>query len=141
MTFKIGIVGTSKVDNPTVEKTVLDTVNKFMKINPNIELVSGGAKGVDNIAERIAKQLNIPIKIFPPKFQNLDSFRERNLLIAEYSDIVLSFALPYDNNPSNICYHCNEITPTHIRTGGCWTTKFARMFGKTGETIILHTSK
>jgi hypothetical protein len=42
-----------------------DIMNYILKNKTNIELVSGGAKGADKLAEHYAKEKNLPIKIFP----------------------------------------------------------------------------
>jgi hypothetical protein len=37
--------------------------------NGNIEIVSGGAKGADTLAEKYAKEKQLPITIFPAKWE------------------------------------------------------------------------
>jgi predicted Rossmann fold nucleotide-binding protein DprA/Smf involved in DNA uptake len=62
------------------------------------EIVSGGAKGADSLAEKYAVQRNLPVKVFLPKFKTDRTvkyhprwFLERNKEIVEYSDTVLAF--------------------------------------------------
>ena len=58
------------------------------------ELVSGGASGVDTVAQKYADKTGIPITVFRPKY---DKFHpkvaplKRNLEIIEYADLVLAF--------------------------------------------------
>jgi len=62
------------------------------------EIISGGAKGTDTLAEKFALENNLPVKIFLPKFKTDKAikyhprwFLERNKEIVEYSDMVLAF--------------------------------------------------
>lgn len=55
------------------------------------EIISGGAIGVDQIGERIAKSNNIKLKIFPAnwdKYGKSAGYR-RNVEMAEYADALL----------------------------------------------------
>lgn len=76
------------------------TFNKYglllsaIKEIPDItEIVSGGAKGADSLAERYAKENNIPLKVFLPDW---DTFGRsagyiRNKQIVDYCAKVLAF--------------------------------------------------
>lgn len=57
------------------------------------EIVSGGAKGIDTLAEKIAKKMKIPLKCFLPDYQLYGKTAplERNIEIINYSDLVLAF--------------------------------------------------
>jgi hypothetical protein len=35
----------------------------------------------------------------------------------------------------DLCYHCG--TKDHVKSGGCWTVKYARKLGKQGKVIII----
>lgn len=81
---------------------------------------------------------------FPPKYHRWggnDGYMARNKLIAETSHVVVCFTVA--KLPENYvvkgwefyCYHCG--TDKHIKSGGCWTTKYARSIGKTGFTVTL----
>lgn len=130
--YKIGIVGSSKVeDNISAYKQIKEFILEQFKSTPFIEIVSGGADGVDKIAIDIAKELCIAHKEFLPKTQDWAGFKPRNIKIAEYCDEVVSFALPLKTKK---CYHCNA---NHEKTAGCWTAKYARGIPKKGRTIIL----
>lgn len=37
------------------------------------------------------------------------------------------------------CYHCEE--PNHVKSGGCWTVKYAKKLGKVGSVIIIPTEE
>ena len=57
------------------------------------EIVSGGAEGVDRLAERVADILGIPVRVFQPDYQRYGRRAPlvRNEQIVEYADQVLAF--------------------------------------------------
>lgn len=57
-----------------------------------IEIVSGGALGIDTIAEKFAKANNIPLKIFLPEYLKYGKPAPliRNIAIVSYADKVLA---------------------------------------------------
>ena len=58
------------------------------------ELVSGGAPGVDTVAQRYADQTGIPITVFRPRYDKYPpkiAPLKRNIEIIEYADLVLAF--------------------------------------------------
>jgi hypothetical protein len=65
----------------------------------------------------------------------------RNKKIAEASDRVVCITvkdLPpgfKEGGWERYCYHCR--TDQHIKSGGCWTTKYARSLGKLTRTIVI----
>jgi hypothetical protein len=60
---------------------------------PDIDLIiSGGARGADSLAERYAKEANIPTLIFKPDWSiGKQAGYLRNIKIIEAADIVLAF--------------------------------------------------
>jgi hypothetical protein len=67
-------------------------------------------------------------------------FHDRNVQIAEHSDIVHVIVvekLPvgYHGRRFNLCYHCG--TTDHVKSGGCWTAKMAERLGKLAKWHIL----
>lgn len=63
------IAGSRGVDSPADYERLKATVMKFPKPT---EIISGGAKGPDQMGERIAAEFGIPVKQFIPKWQNAD---------------------------------------------------------------------
>jgi len=68
------------------------------------EIVSGGAKGADALAEQYANEHNLPTKIILPRFQaepnvgyHPGHYHQRNRQIAEYADQILAF-MPTDGS-------------------------------------------
>lgn len=57
------------------------------------ELVSGGAVGIDSLAEQAAQILQLPIKVFLPDYESNGHLAPliRNSKIVKYSDLVLAF--------------------------------------------------
>lgn len=54
----------------------------------DMEIVSGGARGIDSMAEAVAKQLRMPTKIFLPDWEKYSQSAglKRNTQIVEYAD-------------------------------------------------------
>lgn len=62
---------------------------------PNVsEIISGGAQGIDTLAERAARELHLPIRVFRPDYSSglgkLAPLR-RNADIVDNADFVLIF--------------------------------------------------
>lgn len=89
--MKIAIVGGRDFNNYELVK---NTLVKFINENENIQaLISGGAKGADSLAERLAVDLNIPIHIYKPDFKRFGRGATivRNSEIVENSDVIFAF--------------------------------------------------
>jgi hypothetical protein len=66
----------------------------LITLNYNItEIVSGGAKGVDKLGERFAKENNIPIKQFLPDWNTYGKKAGiiRNVQMVDYCDLAIFF--------------------------------------------------
>lgn len=83
--YKLAIVGSRSVDN-------YGLLQKQMRMIPRpIEIISGGAKGADALAERYAQENGIPITVIRPdwdKYGKSAGFK-RNVDIIEQSNAVL----------------------------------------------------
>ena len=96
--------------------------------------------GIDLWAIEVAKELELETIEFPPKFRSWAAYKERNIKIAETSDVVVCITvgkLPesYTGMRFDLCYHCG--TKDHVKSGGCWTTKYARKLGKEAFTVVV----
>ena len=101
-----------------------------------LTIISGGATGIDSIAEDMANVMGINTTIFPAEtFQWEDKagkrgFKTRNLQIVNACDELNCF-------PAGLrdikCYHCNR---DHQVGGGCWTMWQARKLGKATKLIL-----
>jgi len=133
--MRIAIVGASKLSE-NEERDAEQFINNMLdqRINQSltgdITVVSGGAKGVDSIAERIAVQKGLKTRIFNPETPDWDDkngkigFRTRNIKIADDCDVL--YCLPVAKRDT-ACYHCNA---NHQVGGGCWTLLQAKNRGK-----------
>lgn len=99
--MRIGIVG-SRRRNSTKDKELLQKA--FLEIFEYGDIiVSGGCPvGADFFAEEIAKEFNIPIKIYYPDKSKLDKnsywsyvemYHNRNTLIANNSDLLIALVM------------------------------------------------
>ncbi len=87
------------------------------------EIVSGGAKGADTLAEQYASEHNLPTKVFLPRFQSEPGvgyhpghYHQRNRQIAEYADHILAF-MPHGGSKgtqSTLKYAAKVGTPCTI---------------------------
>jgi predicted Rossmann fold nucleotide-binding protein DprA/Smf involved in DNA uptake len=84
----IAIVGSRDFVNYAQLKRVLDDI-----IRTDDEFVSGGAKGVDSMAQRYAKEAGHNIHIYYPKYAQHGPGATfiRNKEIVEHSELVLAF--------------------------------------------------
>lgn len=101
------------------------------KYGTDLQIISGGAEGVDTIAINCANQLGISCMEYLPVAgkTHLDRCRARNEQIAEDCDIL--YCLPANVRDTE-CYHCGnqfKLNP-HQKSGGCWTAKMARKLEK-----------
>lgn len=88
--MKLAIIGSRKFNN----------YNLLCQNIPTgiTEIISGGAKGADALAERFAQENNLPTKILLPRFQTDPNvgyhpghYHQRNRQIVESADKVLAF--------------------------------------------------
>ncbi len=135
--MKIAIVGSShltKEDEIKTRKYCEEIFTKKRELDKKLVLISGGANGVDSIAEDVAGDYAIKTEIYKPKKQEIEYFRERNEKIAEACDILFHITTHVKKTE---CYHCSNRLPRHERSGGCWTAKMAKDKGKGTFLIVL----
>ena len=85
--MKVAIVGSRSCENLPLQ-TIINNIPSGCS-----EIVSGGACGIDRLAELAAARLDIQIKIFLPDYAKYFKSAPliRNLEIIDYSDYVLAF--------------------------------------------------
>lgn len=85
--MKVAVVG-SRDASPSAARLIL----KYLPADAT-EIVSGGARGIDTLAEEVAKSLSLPTKIFLPDYETYGRqaplFRNRQII--DYADCVLAF--------------------------------------------------
>lgn len=85
--MKVAVIG-SRDANEDAARLIL----KYLPADTT-EIVSGGARGIDSLAEQVARSLSLPVKVFLPDYElygrQAPLFRNRQ--IVDYADTVLAF--------------------------------------------------
>lgn len=138
----IGIVGSEGKKFTNVSEEAARALIRTLLAEPGTIAVSGHCHlgGIDIWTEEEAAKLGLETRIFPPKSRQWSAYKARNMAIAQQSDIV--YCLTVNKLPASYvgmkfktCYHCG--TAEHVKSGGCWTTKYARSLGKQGITLVI----
>ncbi len=135
--MKIAIVGSSHLTDTEEEdarKSCGLVLNQMIREHgaESLTLISGGASGVDTVAEIKATELGIKCEIHRPTEKNWDAYKIRNLKIAERCDVIYCFPTKTRLEP---CYHCEA--KDHERSGGCYTAKHAKLLKKEVHVVPL----
>lgn len=90
--MKTIIAGSRTIDDPMFTSGVVTNIleaNPWFKIT---EIVSGGARGVDQHGELLAPFLNVPVKRFPADWHEYGKLagRYRNEQMAKYADALIA---------------------------------------------------
>lgn len=142
--MKIGIVGSEGAKfTPATEAAARAMIRQILIDRHATEVVSGKCHlgGIDIWAREEGAALGLAITEFPPKSRNWEQgYKPRNLKIAQHSDecycITLKELPPgYTSMRFRLCYHCG--TDAHVKSGGCWTVKQAKLLGKPGEVCVI----
>lgn len=133
--MKVGIVGHESLKFTLAGEDEARAVIRSLLDRAGAVLVSGGSPlgGIDIWAEQEADKLGLLKIIHKPSvlcWGAPGGFKERNLRIAEDSDEVHCIVVDrvsdhYTGLVYNYCYHCNA--RDHIKSGGCWTAKKAKV--------------
>ncbi len=86
--FRLGIVGTRLVKDKELVKVIITHYIKRY-VNNSLTVISGGAEGVDSIAEEVARSFNIPFIAYLPEGNKWGDFEKRNKLIVAECDVLL----------------------------------------------------
>lgn len=138
----IGIVGSEGAKfTPETEAQARRIIREI--IAPYDRVVSGGCHlgGIDIWAIEEAKAAGKKTAVYIPKVLSwAEGYKPRNLLIAQDSDKTVCITLKqlpegYMGMRFKLCYHCG--TDQHVKSGGCWTVKQAKLMGKEGEVIVI----
>lgn len=117
---KLAVVGsTSLVDHP-VARDIIETAIRIYNADA---IVSGGAPGIDSLAEKICKELGLEPRIYRPtvrRWHGEGGFKCRNILIA------------------NDCDRLVRIVSSKSKTyGSGFTRDLAVRLGKPTETYVI----
>lgn len=88
--ISVAVVGCRDFHNYGLLKAELDRILSDQKVT---EIVSGGARGADTLAKRYARERNIPLYVFSPKWHlyGKGAGLERNTDIVRRSNLVVAF--------------------------------------------------
>jgi hypothetical protein len=139
--MRIGIVGSEEIKfTPQTRRAAHAVIHALLR--PGDSVVSGGCHlgGIDIWAAKIGRKLGLKTKEYLPKKLNWTGYKARNIRIAKASDLVVCITvrkLPkkYRGMRFPMCYHCG--TDKHIKSGGCWTVKYAKGLGKETRVVVL----
>lgn len=146
--MNVGIVGHESAKfTPETEAAARNVIRELLA-PPDAVLVSGHCHlgGIDIWAEEeyaaLPDRASRPEPlIYPPKNRSWAAgYKPRNILIAEDSVevhclVVAEYPASYAGMRFDFCYHCG--TNEHIKSGGCWTGKYAKRLGKKWTTHIV----
>lgn len=96
MSRRVAVVGSRDVPAHEVYATIDNLYAELRRVwGPNLVIVSGGARGVDQLAEAVAEATGIQIEVFPAEWRNGNGFDraagyKRNLRVVEAVDEVVA---------------------------------------------------
>ena len=111
---KLAIVGSRDFTDYAVVK---NAVLSLFDIATLKEIVSGGAAGVDTLAEQLAAELGIKTTIFPADWARYGrgAGPQRNRQIVDAATFVLAFAKPTSRGTANALAYCiKQGKPYHV---------------------------
>lgn len=141
----LGIVGHEAAKfTPDNELIARHKIQELFYTNAASYVVSGGCHlgGIDIWAVEEAQKINLPFKEYIPLIHTWNhadgGYKQRNIAIAEAADKVISIVvreLPtgYTGMRFPMCYHYK--TDSHVKSGGCWTARYAGKLGKPFEIV------
>jgi hypothetical protein len=145
LSFGIGIVGCEGAKfTPASEARARELIRGYLLA---YDYVASGAchlGGIDVWAIEEAVAAGVPYTEYPPRVRGWeDGYKPRNMQIAADPRVrhVICITLreyppSYTKDRYPSCYHCG--TKSHVKSGGCWTVKFARQkLKKTGEILVI----
>ena len=90
--------------------------NELQKISSITEIVSGGAKGANSLAENCAEKNNIPKKLFLPNWKQHGKIAGvvRNWEITNYSDFILIFLDGKSKESLDVINKCKMKNKKHL---------------------------
>jgi len=132
--MKVAIVGTSHNMTENEERDVKQLVIMILKdYDPlTTTIISGGAKGVDSIAQEIALLQHFAVKPIFPMGIGTKANLSRNLEIATECDELFCISIPVHDKK---CYH-HKPSQEHQKTAGCWTMNKALDMNKKCRLLV-----
>ena len=133
--MNVAIVGTSKLtDKEKIEAYKL--VNLILDSYTNqITVVSGGAVGIDMVAESVAIHRGLKTDIIKPKGHFVEDYMSRNRDIALKAHDL--YCITTKAIKTTKCYHHGKEPRDHQKTAGCYTMAHALDMHKPCELFII----
>lgn len=111
---KVAIIGSRDFMDYAVVK---DAVLSQLEVSALKEIVSGGASGVDSLAEVLAAELGVKMMVFPADWARYGRSAGpiRNRQIVDRADFVLAFMKPTSRGTANALAYCvKKGKPYHV---------------------------
>jgi len=146
--MKVGIVGSEAKKFIKETEAAAKGIIREILTQPNVTAVVSGRchlGGIDIWAAEIGHELGLQVIEFPARCYNWSmGYRPRNIQIAEESDIIYCITLKklpehYAGMRFPRCYHCPPppASPEHVKSGGCWTMRYAASLGVPEHLIVI----
>lgn len=127
--MKLAIVGCSRLsfsEESIIASVVKQQIEKYQQEYEHLEVISGGAKGVDDIAKEVALSLRVSVGLHFPKGNKEEDYLRRNRIIAKECDRLICISV---NVHTKKCYH-HDPPQDHEKTAGCYTMNKAQELNK-----------
>jgi len=139
--MRVAIVGTSHINTDQEKRDVKRLCSTILsKYEPkDTTIITGGAIGVDSIAQEVALILRFKTKVYRPEIQFWEDdkgktgFKTRNLKIANDCDELYCITMRIHDKK---CYHHDQ-PQEHRKTAGCWVLKHAKLLNKKVKLIVM----
>lgn len=139
----VGIVGSEEAKFTSLGRGRAYQIIIELLCRPGVtEVVSGGCHlgGIDEWAIEIGREMELPFTEFLPRQKSWEWYKVRNIQIAERSTevhciTVKQLPATYRGMRFPLCYHCKA--DDHVKSGGCWTMKYAINLGKVGQLHVV----
>lgn len=139
----IGIVGSEAAKFTPETELKARIVIRAILSPPDVEGATSGEchlGGIDIWTKEECLAMGKKFIPHEPKKRCWEEYKKRNIEIAETGDEVYCITvkeLPptYTGMRFKLCYHCG--TDTHVKSGGCWTVKYAKELGKKTGIIVI----
>lgn len=107
-TFKVIIAGGRDFDNYELLKEKCDAI---LGSKQNVEIVSGTARGADELGERYAEEARLSVKHFPADWNRFGNAAGsiRNAEMAKYANALIAFWDGKSRGTDNMIYSANHL--------------------------------
>jgi len=136
--MKLAIIGSTKFTHPEALNIARQLIlHKLEIFTPEI-VISGGAKGIDQLGVEMAKEMEIETLVFSPQTlrwrpdDGTVGFESRNMLIVEYCTHLLAIRDHKRSKNNGWSKHNTDST-----YGSGWTADYAQNLGLKVERIVL----